>query len=287
MYKQILFILVTAIMLVGCEAKKEIKSDLEKMNLKGKISKVIIATNTAEVNNGLVDAVKTSTDKNYYNHIIKFNDDGNIISYRSLNYKRKRVKEIHYEYDNNKRLISEVYLNADDNIDKRKVYEYEGENLICIRTEDRYTNELGREEFKYDGDKVVKKEKYRNGVLVSSDTLLSNDENYEAWEHSDENGITNHEFIYENGALKEAIFGDMSYLFERDEKGNITKAYNASASPEGFEIFDCKSKEGVHIYKYKYDKRGNWKSRIEHYSEKGRAKFLVSRKIFYEDGDDK
>ncbi len=285
MYKQILFILAAAMMLSGCETKKEAKSDLQKMNLEGRISKVVIATSSARFAKGSVRLAKTTTDKNHYNYIMEFNEDGNIVNSRTINHRMKTVNEVNYEYDGNKRLISETHLNG-EGIEKKKLYEYSGDNLIYIRTEDGHASEIGRQVFEYDGDKIIKKEEYKNGVLVSSDTLLSKKDGYEAWEHSDENGIVNHEFIYENGFLKEAICGDVSHLFERDEKGNITKAYNASASPEGYDVLESKSKDGVQSYKYKFDKRGNWKSKTEYYGEEGVVRFVVSRKIFYEDKDE-
>lgn len=279
--------LITALMAVllftGCNSKTERINDLQRMGLNGKISEIVIVTHSAWVSNGMTKVASTKSDRHFNNLVLEFDENGNIVS-RTKRRHSRILEYTTYEYDENGLLTAKISNNNYNNVNFKDIYEYDGDNIKSIISFDDNGDEIGKTCYEYNGDGIIiKKEIFKNGNLVSLDTLLSKETNCEIWEVSDKNGTDCAEYMYENGLLKERICGDQSSSFERDEHGNIIKSYNGMVSPEGEELFSSKAEDGVHIYEYKYDDNGNWKSRREYYGENKKLKFLISRKISYED----
>lgn len=180
---------------------------------------------------------------------ISFNSDGSL--------KEKRV----YKYDNNDNWTELLIYDQDGNLEREatKIYNYDQfGNLIqelALSAKDSF--DVKYTIYKYDEKQnLIEKDEYRQDSSIhgnyfykynQSGTLIEEYENY----------------YYSNGKLQE------KHSYTYDLKGNIIEWKWHYSSTD----------YGKNVYKFKFDKQGNWVEEIEF--ENGEAEIKSERKIIY------
>lgn len=285
--KTILFsIFIVLLLCVGCSDQKKTKinkeTDLEKMNLNGKLQSIQSTSYKAikkfgEIVPGKVDGLFTQF---YY---IVFNKDGNIVE-KNTTFESDGFYDFKktIEYNNKGRKIKHNYY-SNDSLSGKTTYQYGKNGNIIKRNENNPDGTLSRETiYKYDkkgnmleisfyksdsltGRRINKYDEEGNRIEISVYNSNGSLSRKRKFEYDKQRKMVEENRYAADGSLNEKI------TYKYNEKGDIIEekstGYGSSTR---------------RTYTYKYDNNGNWKTKFMYFKNlTSDPIFIIKRDIVY------
>lgn len=254
MDKNLLYIIVFfSVIVFSCN--NEVKNDLQKWNLNGKVESIketpyIAIEKFGEIVKG--ERGSFSIERNFI-----FNDKGYKIKTIFYNADGRLISRSEYKYDEKGNNIETFIYGSDNNLDEKMEYRYdEKRNLIEKNNLDNSQNLYSKTKYKNDEKGNLVKELLFNsdGSLHSSTEYKYDDKgNRIEWTDYNDKGII---------LIKKEL--------KNDEKGNVIELFcSMTAIGMSYKVES----------KYEYDENNNWNRRID--IKDGKPEFVVERVIKY------
>lgn len=298
--------LILLFILFSC-ANEEIKNDLIKRQLKGKVKKITEKRYYAIEKSGNIEKdslIETSVfvyDENGYSSFTdrdrykstdpncKYDEKGNPIEY-TYNGSFLHNWKCKLKWDDKDRVIEESIFDTDGNLNLKRTFKFDNkDNKIEVECQSASLSDPNRFTYrkyiyKYDSDNNLigwYKEDEKDGSLSLMETYKydANGKEIEQKYFDDGSLSSITKYIYNNlGNLTErnenSIGGNSSVItiYKYDDKGNEIEQISTGNS-------DNELIKRNYIYKYEYDKAGNWLRKIDFLD--GKAEQIKEREIEY------
>lgn len=266
LYSIFLIAMSTSILIInGCATDRpvELKNDLSDMNLKGDIKSIkeysFEAVEIAgELRNGRRKTESTSS-FDYFDKVILFNNDGNIMEEERYRSDDKLVGKQDYKYNAEGKKVEVNRYNMDGVLNLKVVYKYDNKGKM---TEESKYNANGSlfltTSNKFDTDQNMIEE----SAMTSTGGLFSRS----TYDYDDNKNIIEANFYDFNGELERK----KTYIY--NDRGDVVEENNHL--PDG-------SPAGKRTYTYEYDSLDNWTRKIIILNE--RPAYIIQREIEYYD----
>jgi hypothetical protein len=187
------------------------------------------------------------------------------------------------------RVVSSERFNENDELIFKYENEFRNDSLIVKTTTTRKIPLLGYEytysEFEYDSKNfLTKKTKFNNQNKVLETVTYENNDNGNPILLKINNGEFGYEkaiYDYVNNSYTSLVYNSKDELISTDQ--NIWLNYNKKFKEQKINEFGDTIEDNYFLFKYKYDKFGNWTKQIR-YKKIGKNKILnaeFSKKIIY------
>lgn len=272
--KRIFFILTS--LLLSCSNEGNITSeDLTNNQLKGNVKSVKVSTYEAIEKFDKIVKGKQILGKYETIDITEFDKFGKISTISSYDKQGLFDGKSVYTYKNN-HIDQIISYNSNGNMSGKSVHNWENDLLSSIIIYDSKGREGGKTINEYNGNKLKTISIYVFGQLRQKSVVTEYEGNLAKEIISyDRNGKETHRNIndYKNGKLSLSSTANGTYAVNED--GLTIKSIDC------YKVLDNYSEEikGFFIYKYEYDKKGNWIRCIVYRNE--RPYRIVEREILY------
>lgn len=265
-YKKILIIITSFIIFSSWINNIYYENDLQKLKLRGNIKRIQKRAYQIGINYGeleKIEPISKITIEPFFEDFFRdlhFNKNGNIIKSIMLDSKNRKIGERNIIYDNNNRIIKEIY----NSVSTRRITYYDS---------DKKSIEINPDGEKiisfYENNNIIKQEYYRKNKLVQRIFIDYNDGNKKITEKkftSIKDGLLTSHFIYKYDKTYNLVTKIDSIKKTNLNLAKITD-YKYNEFGDVVEInYPNEEFNGIlrQNYSYKYDTQNNWIERIEY-----------------------
>ena len=265
-YKKILIIITSFIIFSSWINNIYYENDLQKLKLRGNIKRIQKRAYQIGINYGeleKIEPISKITIEPFFEDFFRdlhFNKNGNIIKSIMLDSKDRKIGERNIIYDNNNRIIKEIY----NSVSTRRITYYDS---------DKKSIEINPDGEKiisfYENNNIIKQEYYRKNKLVQRIFIDYNDGNKKITEKkftSIKDGLLTSHFIYKYDKTYNLVTKIDSIKKTNLNLAKITD-YKYNEFGDVVEInYPNEEFNGIlrQNYSYKYDTQNNWIERIEY-----------------------
>ncbi|MGS2727893.1 hypothetical protein ACU8DI_14885 [Psychroserpens sp. BH13MA-6] len=210
------------------------KTDIENFNLKGDVWKIQETTYDASEKFGNY----VTEDKEYSGHsYLEFNEQGNLVEYRSLDKRGKTNWNQDFKY-NDKNIRTEITTLEDGKVDRKEINSINNDKITKVEVYDGDGEKTNIYNYEYSGHNIsngyvqndkgkttlIFKNVWNKGQLVKQEVKDSlGDLDYlDQYERNDFNDV----ILYTYSNPKDSIKNTYKYDYEYDEKNNWIKKYD-------------------------------------------------------------
>lgn len=265
-YKKLLIIITSFIIFSSWINNIYYENDLQKLKLRGNVKKIQKRAYQIGINYGeleKIEPISKITIEPFFEDFFRdlhFNKNGNIIKSIMLDSKNRKIGERNIIYDNNNRIIKEIYNSV---ITRRITYSDSDKKSIEINPDGEKIISY------YENNNIIKQEYYRKNKLVQRIFIDYNDGNKKITEKkftSIKDGLLTSHFVYKYDKTNNLVTKIDSIKKTNLNLAKITD-YKYNEFGDVVEInYPNEEFNGIlrQNYSYKYDTQNNWIERIEY-----------------------